>query len=77
MSTQAAEFATRVGRNPNWWLLATKKAMREYAITHMTVRHWPTQRRDEIRAEALAALAQRVEYLLHLAEHSTSGEEPR
>lgn len=75
MSTQAAEQATRLGRNPGWWLLATKKAMREYAITHMTVRHWPASHRDAIRAEAAAELRARVDQLLYLAEHSTSGEE--
>lgn len=72
--TQASEFATRLGRNPNWWLLAAKKALWLYAATWYGTRTEDPAERDLIRAEAAQRLQARLEYLLDLAEHSTSGD---
>lgn len=69
--TQLSEFATQLGRSPDWWLLAARKAM----LSHRQV--WFGSRDDEdrdlIRAEAGRILAHRLDHLLDIAEHSSSG----
>lgn len=72
--TQTSEFATQLGRSPNWWLLAAKKAMYLYAATWYGSRTEEPAERDLIRLEAGQTLQARLAYLLELAEHSTSGE---
>lgn len=64
MSTTFSEQATRLGRRPDWWLQAAADAITR---THHRIRagHPAT---DE-----LAWLAYRIQYLIHLAEHSHSG----
>lgn len=59
------EFATAAGRRPDWWLQAAADAMRRAHNLILSgaepamVWYW---------------LEQRIAYLLHLGEHSTSGE---
>lgn len=72
--TQATEFVTRLGRNPNWWLLAARKAMYYYAAVHYGSRTEEPAERDLLRAEAAETLRHRLEQLLDLAERSTSGD---
>lgn len=73
--TQISEFATRLGRNPNWWLLAAKKALYLYAATYYGSRTEQPEERDLIRAEAAQQLQARLHHLLDLAEHSSSGDD--
>lgn len=64
-----SEQATALGRrDPDFWLLVIKSAMREYAISYFASRDWPDQRRDENRAEALAKLSERVAHYAELYE---------
>ncbi len=72
--TQTSEFATRLGRNPGWWLLAAKKAMYYYAATFAATRDRDPAERAEILADAADTLQHRLDQLLDLAERSTSGE---
>lgn len=60
------EFATASGRRPDWWLQAGADAMRR---THHRILT------DHEPLPELMWLAERIEYLLHLAEHSSSGGE--
>lgn len=72
--TQVSEFATALGRSPDWWLLAARKAYTQYQCTHVGAAVEEPGERDRIRVEAASRLEARITHLLDLAEHSTSGD---
>lgn len=63
--TTIGEFATAAGRRPDWWLQAAADEMRR---SHNAIRAGVDP------ATVLPWLQVRIEQLIYLAEHSTSGD---